>query len=146
MKISRRKFIGAGGLAAAAVLAGGVSGQSRLERLVAGSVPADALSQLTWDSFYPFQTTEFAFTDVDGNAVILKLAAMTDTSPAGFKPTSKYEECFKLVFSGPARERLPEGTYAVRHFALGDFELFISDGGQVSRSNRYVAVINRITR
>jgi hypothetical protein len=146
MKISRRKFIAAGGLAAAAaVLAGSVPGQGYKGAGLSAPASTDALSRLTWDSFYPYQTTDFTFTGGDGRITVLRLASMADLSPAGFKPKTKGEECFTLVFTGKAKQTLSDGTYTVGHFALGQFDLFITVGGRSGKSNRYVALVNRIT-
>lgn len=144
MEISRRKFILAAPIVAGAVLqfSGVAAGQSAAPmRPVA---VADRLSRLSWDSFYPFIHTDFTFGQ-GGNAVSLKLVSMTDTKPAGFSGGPGHE-CFVMRFLGPFDRPLKEGTYRVNHFNLGDFDLFITDGGRVKREQYYTAVINRITR
>ncbi|MGE3466697.1 MAG: hypothetical protein AB7J13_07165 [Pyrinomonadaceae bacterium] len=143
MKISRRKF-----LVAAPVVAGAVTqfnsaafGQSA-ERPTLPPIGDDELAKLTWDSFYPFQNTDFDFY-VSGEPVSLRLLSMADSRPKGTL-ARKGQECFMLKFQGPFRRRLEQGTYDVNHFRLGDFKLFITDGGLDGRKQFYVAIINRM--
>lgn len=145
MKISRRNFLAAAPLAIGAILQfnGTTLGQSAGRGLFA--IPkgaADGLSRLSWSSFYPFQYTDFTFGH-GGNAVSLKLIGMKDTKPEGMR-VGKGQECFVLRFQGPFDRPLPQGTYEVNHFNLGDFDLFITDGGRVKRDQTYIAVVNRI--
>ena len=146
MRITRRKFLETTTLAGAAALQlnGTAAGQKARRRGVVGADSADQLSRLTWASFYPYINTSFQFTDKDGREVALSLTGMTDTKPADFKAASPGEECFAMTFSGPARGRLTQDTYSVSHFALGNFSLFITDGGSGKRNSIYTAVINRI--
>ena len=90
----------------------------------------------------PFINTDFTFGEGTG-AVSLKLLDMTDTKPEGLK-VAKGQECFIMKFQGPYQQPLKQGTYHVNHFNLGDFDLFITDGGRVKRTQYYIAVINRI--
>ena len=53
-------------------------------------------------------------------------------------------ENFVMKFQGPFDQVLEQGTYKVSHFRLGDFDLFITNGGRVGKEQYYVAVINRI--
>jgi len=145
MKITRRKFLAATPLAVGAVLQ--LNGTASAQKLGRGSVrlpdmSGDPLWRLTWDSFLPFTNTEFTFGQ-GGNAVSLTLVDMTDTRPAGRK-FGKGQECFELKFQGPYDEPLKQGSYKVNHFNLGDFDLFITDGGRVKRQQYYVAIINRL--
>jgi hypothetical protein len=62
--------------------------------------------------------------------------------PAGGDP-----RCFVLTFKGTAdSRRLEQNTYPVEHFALGRFDLFISEGNLVDNEYVYTAVINRTTK
>ena len=146
MKISRRKFIEAAPVIAGAVLgfksvAFGQKGRAPLTPVPAG---IDQLSRMSWDSFYPYQHTEFTFRS-GGVDVPLMLESMVDTAPHVLgKPRTNMGECFVLKFTGPGRYPLKQGTYDVNHFLLGDFRLFITAGGQAKRGNYYVAVVNRI--
>ena len=104
----------------------------------------DPLSRLTWNSFYPYVTSTFTFSDKKGNRVDLQLMEMTDMKPADFVTSSSGQECFALTFTGPSRRRLPQDTYAVEHFALGGFALFITTGEASRKSVKYFAIINRL--
>lgn len=141
MKLSRRKFLVAAPVAAGALL------QFKLPALGQNRAPAvvgiDALSRLSWSSFYPFINTDFTFRGSGGREAVLRLTDMVDTRPAG--PMPKGKECFLMKFVGHGRSPLVQGTYAAEHFNLGNFDLFITEGGQVGRSNMYFAVINRVT-
>jgi len=54
---------------------------------------------------------------------------------------------FVLTFKGTAdSRRLEQNTYPVEHFALGRFDLFISEGNLVDNEYVYTAVINRTTK
>jgi|ERR1043166_1864979 hypothetical protein len=137
MRISRRNFLGTASAAVAAILQ--FKNVSFGQRRVIGQ---DALSLLSWSSFYPYITTDFTF-GRGGNAVSLTLVEMTDTRPATFRGP-KGLECFVMKFQGPFYQPLAQGTYQVNHFALGDFDLFITDGGRSGKRQFYVAVINRL--
>ena len=147
MKISRRKFIGAAPVVAGAIL--GLQnvgfGQKAGPPQIMPPTGIDPLSRLTWRSFYPYQNTEFTFRS-GGVDVPLVLESMVDTKPQNLERIRvKKGECFVLKFIGPGKLPLRQGTYDVNHFILGDFRLFITEGGQVKRNNYYIAVINRIT-
>ena len=65
----------------------------------------------------------------------------------GSKGSSNDPQCFVLLFKANADgnlARLGQDTYAVEHFALGRFELFISDGSLIEGEFVHTAVINRI--
>lgn len=148
MNISRRKFIEAAPLVAGAVL--GLKnlafGQRAASRGGLFAIPAgaDSLSKLSWASFYPYQNTEFLFHS-DGRDVPLVLESMVDTKPLNLERINvKKGETFILRFTGPGKMPLKQGTYNVNHFMLGDFQLFITEGGQAKRNNYYIAVFNRV--
>jgi hypothetical protein len=143
MNVSRRKFLAAAPIAAAAILQfKGVGFGQSVSRDRPSVIGQDALSRLTWDSFYPYITTDFTF-GVGQNAVRMTLTGMTDTRPNGVR-VRKGQECFVMKFQGPYYQPLTQGIYQVNHFALGDFDLFITDGGRVGKKRYYVAVINRV--
>lgn len=50
-------------------------------------------------------------------------------------------EAFSLLF-GDARTKIPAGTHAFHHPALGSFPLFVSPVGQGRNGQRYEAVVN----
>ena len=144
-KISRRNFLGAVPVVAGAVLQfNGIAMGQKPERVAKAILEVDALARLTWDSFYPFIYTDFTF-GRGYNAVSLKLVAMTDSQPVGRKRKNASQENFVMKFQGPYNQLLEQGTYQVNHFNLGDFDLFITNGGRVRREQYYIAVINRVT-
>ena len=142
MKFSRRNFI-----AAVPVIAGGLSmGSSVFGQAVrdGGRVTGtDALSRLSWNSFLPFVNTEFKF-GAGRSAVTLTLVDIKDSRPLKSRARRRGEENFVLKFAGTSYEPLAQNTYAVNHFNLGDFQLFITEGERDDNSRYYYAVINRI--
>ena len=145
MKISRRNFLAALPVAAAALsqLNGTIFGQSA-ERSILPALKGDSLAMLSWDSFYPFINTEFMFGE-GFNGVSLTLVDMTDSRSSSARSKSRQEN-FVMKFRGPAKRVLEQRTYRVNHFNLGDFDLFITDGGRVKREQYYIAVINRVSK
>src|SRR5437868_4447315 len=142
-EFTRRKFLGTAMAAGAVIATGGdVIGQIASIRLDAAG--KDALSKLGWDAFLPFVNTDFTFGE-GRNAVVLTLVDIKDLRPIGGKARSMGQESFVLKFTGPGRSPLKQNTYSVNHFNLGDFELFITEGGKQGRLNVYTAVINRVT-
>jgi hypothetical protein len=55
----------------------------------------------------------------DAVAIPLRLVEVADERVSGGMRQ------FSLLFHGPADRLLPQGTYALRHDALGDLDLFI---------------------
>lgn len=143
-KLTRRKFLAAAPVVGGAVL--GLSGSALGQSIEAIDAPVtDPLTKLSWKSFYPFITTDFSFGS-GSNAVTLKLVDMIDSAPKSTsRRPSRGQECFILKFQGPYYQPLEQGTYEVSHFRLGDFNLFITQGGRTGNQQFYLAVINRIT-
>lgn len=145
MKVTRRKFLAATPLALGLSLpVNGLAFGKTASLLGFKSDGGDTLAQLTWNSFYPYITTNFSFRDADGNAVDLLLTQMDDTRPRNYKPRGNGDECFALTFSGPLRKPLKQDVYSVEHFALGSFSLLITVLESKNRRHYYEAVINRI--
>jgi hypothetical protein len=146
MSLSRRAFLAATPLAVGAILPiKGLALDTGFSTEKSSARDAgDRLADLTWDSFYPYVTTNFAFTGDDGVRADLTLTKMTDTRPRGYVAKTDGEECFSLTFRGPVRKALVQDVYAVEHFALGSFSLLITVVGQSKRGVLYEAVINRI--
>ncbi len=142
-KVTRRKFIGTA-VAASAVVASGDNVIGQIATIATDGLGKDSLSKLGWDAFLPFVNTDFTFGQ-GLNAVVLRLVDISDSRPLGSKARKAGQENFVLKFTGPGRSPLKSGTYAVNHFNLGDFSLFITAAGQRGRLNVYTAVINRVT-
>lgn len=146
MKVSRRKFLAATPLAFGAMLPVNGSAFGKTASILGfRNGGGDQLALLAWDSFFPYVTTNFTFRDPDGRTVELLLTQMNDTRPGGYKTRGDGDECFALVFSGPPRRPLKQGTYSVEHFALGSFTLFITELGIKNKRKHYEVIINRIT-
>jgi hypothetical protein len=156
MDVSRRKFLGAFSASVAAILSIGsrAEGGSRsfglLRRAAPEKMPADALSQLGWNSFNQNLYTDFEFSSLQAGRnssrpARLRLVSIKDEDNLRKGAPGNESRCFVLTFSQSSRsQRLMQGTYAVNHFALGAFELFISDAGVADSGFTYTAVINRI--
>lgn len=149
MKITRRSFLGAAPLfgGALVLLNEKVLGQTTSRKVPPVSA-GDSLARFSWDSFYPFIYTDFTF-GLGYNAVPLTLVDMTDSRPISMssrRSIKTYQENFVMKFQGPRDRVLTTGTYKVNHFSLGDFDLFITDGGLVRRQQYYIAVINRVVQ
>lgn len=154
MKISRRNFIGALSASVAAVFPFAASRQASALGKESIGKGSDVLSQLNWRSFYPYLYTDFEFSNGRrGTRAFtsnrLRLSAMSTDEPVTGKTILRDPACFVLTFSEPASGstlRLSQNTYTVSHFALGSFELFISEGNLAGSDYVYTAVINRATR
>lgn len=145
MKVSRREFLAATPLALGASLPISALALGKTASLAAfENDGGDPLARLTWDSFYPYINTNFAFRDADGKSVDLQLTRMDAAQPGGSKPRGEADECFALIFGGPLRKPLMQDVYTVEHFALGRFTLLITVLESKNRRNYYEAVINRI--
>jgi hypothetical protein len=153
MNVSRRKFLATFSASAAGVLvsAGAVS---TVCAQVAGALRGDALigrghRKLTWNSIYPYMETDFVFSGADdretSEGVRLRLVDMSNTDKAA-QLFGREPQSFVLSFDTWADDSrlLSERTYAVEHFALGKFELFISEGSLERNKHVYTAVINRV--
>jgi hypothetical protein len=143
MTISRRKFVSASVLAAAAALAvPSVFGQTFKERDGnPGEVPpvqTDPLANYSKASFASYLNSIFQIQTVLG-VVDVSLARIDDM------PSPKGGECFTLLFKG-SRTALKQNTYVVVHPALGAFQLFLVPGGSDQNgAQEYCATINRIS-
>ena len=144
MNISRRKFLRAAPLLGGAVL--GLSnitpGQSKmaLSKLLFRPEPGDVLARLNWEAFSRYTNTVFTFRQ-KGREIRMILASMENTTPPD---ALAGQECFVLTFSGKRRFAQTQATYPVDHFALGKFDLFISEAEASVNGNYYTAVINRV--
>ena len=153
MNVSRRKFLAtfSASVAAAFVSAGSVSAvlgaDARRGATLAGR---GGHGKLTWNSIYPYLETDFLFSGTNDNAtsdsVRLRLVGMSNTDKAA-QSFEREPESFVLAFEARANDTrtvMSQDTYAVEHFALGKFELFISEGSLESDKHVYTAVINRV--
>ena len=151
MNVSRRKFLATLSVSvAAACLTGCYSTTGSDVRSTAALTGRGGDRKLTWNSIHPYLETEFVFSGLDGNSksdsVKLRLVGMSNTDKAA-QAFEREPQSFVLAFDTWAddeRAVLPQNTYLVEHFALGKFELFISEGSLESNKHVYTAVINRV--
>ena len=99
-------------------------------------------ADLTRSSFSGLLDAAF---DAGGTAsrLALILTAVRDLPQAESQGLVGSEDCFVLRFSGPALRPLGQGTYTLRHPALGAFPMFLVPMGGNRRGRAYEAVINR---
>ena len=146
MKISRRKFLVGAPIVAGVMTQfnGTALGQRDVASKIRPFIGGGGLARLNWDSFYQFIHTDFSFGQ-GYNSVSLKLVDMADSRPdTSSRRKTRMSENFVMKFQGPFDQELTQGTYRVNHFNLGDFDLFITDGGRVGKEQYYNAVINRV--
>ena len=140
MKVSRRKFMVAAPVVVGAVL--GLKGTALGQRVDNDSLQ-ETISRLSFTAFNTYTGTDFTFRD-GGEDLPFTLVSVTDTKPLSSK-VARGQESFVLKFQGPYQHVLRSNTYSVDHFAIGGFDLFITDGGHgKSKEQYYIAVINRI--
>lgn len=143
MKLTRRNFVITTPLALGLLKFGGsIFGQKARGGFKIPSLAGDRLAQLNWDSFLPYQYSDFIFSK-GAEAYKLKLVDIVDTAPSGFVG-KKEHPCFELHFEANFVTPIPADTYRVEHFALGEFDLFITPGGRKGGSSYAVAIINRL--
>ena len=73
--------------------------------------------------------------------VRLRLVEVADPAGASLPGNA---DCFSAFFRGPARTPIAQGTYEVRNYAIGRFELFIVPVGRPGRTQLYEAAFNRV--
>lgn len=156
MDVSRRKFLGAFSASVAAILSFGgrvATGQTFFTRITGsptGGISSDELAQLGWSSFNEHLETDFSFSSLQAGRrgarpARLRLVSIKDEDALRKDDSIKEPRCFVLTFSQASRSvPLRQDTYVVDHYALGRFELFISDAGVTDTGFIYTAIINRI--
>jgi len=152
MNVSRRKFLVtfSASLATVFVSPGSASAGRGFRSLL--GLPVSGGDALSWKSLYPFIHTDFEFSRLGtkkrlSEVVRLRLDEMSNTDPASVESTEREPRSFVLTFKADASENavsLRQDTYAVEHFALGRFELFISECSVADGMHLYSAVINRV--
>jgi hypothetical protein len=150
MSVSRRKFLRAGTLAAllagipleSALVAIGQENRKERDRNPVDPFSVDSLSYYTKSAFMAYLNSTFLFQAGPNVTVAATLNDVRD-SESGMGAAGK--ESFSLHFKNDRGPALPQGTYAVKHAALGDFALFLVPGGvDKDGAHAYVAVINRL--
>jgi hypothetical protein len=147
VKLSRRKFVKAGIIAAACAplltlkrgLAQGMTGQS-------SSASLNQLSYYNEAAFKPYVNTSFRVYLSPSETRALQLIEVTDHDTSSQQSSLLYSsQCFSLLFTIPPGNRFTQDTYLIEHDALGAFYLFIVPVSPQSKqsSDVYEAVIYR---
>jgi len=144
--ISRRAFMGRSLAALTATLFAAIDIRALL---AAGGSDSPALAN--WDRAFFAKHLNQKFTVRPGAAgdLALNLIAV-QTLPAKIHqgpnqtPVASSDDCYALVFSGPANRPLRGRTYLFQHPSLGQFSLFIAPGKRASDGQHYEAVVNHV--
>ena len=150
MKLSRRKFVKAGILAAAcAPLLPVKRALAQTETADVQEQSSSIVQQLSYyneSSFEPYLNTRFRAYLSPSNTRALELINISDcpTSLSGPSSTSG-DECFSLLFQIPPGKPFTQDTYLIKHDALGTFYMFVVpvSGHSKQRPDFYEAIIYR---
>jgi hypothetical protein len=137
--ISRRRFIlaAAGGIAAAALVAGGMP----VELAHAdGAALASRLKNLDQVAFARYRGETFSFSLPLASSVKLELVEVEDRASGG----AEGGECFAVIFRGPQDRPLAQGTYEVWSRRSGAFSLFVVPMQPDGQTQHYEALFNRL--
>ena len=148
MKVSRAAFLKAAGTALlgarvdARTLLGPVAVASSPPEVSPVATPGSAgrllLADATAVLFLPHLYSEFAVQSASGVRAQMLLAKVLE------RPVTRNVEQFSLIFQTRGGETLHDGTHAVRHPVLGDFDLFIVPvGAPKGRLRVYQACFSR---
>ncbi len=117
------------------------------------AVPQEALNALKRSDFARYNGDYFAAADDFGKPVGLNLfkiedlRSQTDLFAKGKLTESQQaqlrEESFSLIFRGPLNLPLRQRTYSMKHYALGNLEMFLVPVGKDGGGRYYEAVFNR---
>jgi len=96
------------------------------------------LGEMTAATFSPHVNTTFRARIEADRIVEMTLTAVSENG------SSPQLESFALRFLAPPDAPARQGSYAIVHHALGEFELFVVPVGRDSRGVEYEAVFNRL--
>jgi hypothetical protein len=141
--VSRRAVLGGAAMAAVAAATGGLEGSASATTL---QPAARTASQPRLKDFERLIGTPFSVS----NGTVLTSVTLDSVTPTtmtglprnatagGAKTTG---EQFSLMFSGPASNSFPQGTYRVSAPGLGTFDLFLVPVGGPDTKQHYQAII-----
>jgi hypothetical protein len=137
--LSRRRFliVAAGGIAAAALVAGGMPVELAHSD---GAALASRLKNLDQEAFVRYRGEAFHFSLPQALSVKLELVEVQDRASAG----AVGGECFAVIFRGPQDRPLTQGTYEVWSRRSGAFSLFIVPMRPDGQTQHYEALFNRL--
>jgi hypothetical protein len=159
MNLSRRSFLQTGSkFGLAALVAGKISsiafGQETSSQMlgtgIGNPVPREALGDplynITRAMFTENLKSKFTFRLGEVTLTDMTLIEVNELNPDFAKNDgTRSRDCFSLVFKGPSRLPLRQGTFEVEHSKLGRFQLFIVPGEKNTQAGmRYGAIINRV--
>jgi hypothetical protein len=120
------------------------------------AVPEGASNALKRSSFARHNGDHFEAVNDFGQGVILNLLKVEDLRSqrdlfakrqfGDIEEAQLKEESFSLIFRGPLAMPLRQRTYRLKHYALGQLEIFLVPVGQDAGARYYEAVFNRSTR
>jgi hypothetical protein len=103
--------------------------------------------QLGYATFSALVKTRFRVRADAASRIELELTHVRQIQPArppvGAGPAAQ-NECFSLLFNGPAFRFLDQGTYELEHDQMGQFSLFMVPVGKNQQGFQYEAVFNRL--
>lgn len=156
MVLSRREFVRGSLCAVSAGLALGMTGQAMAQsRHKSPQIPDagfaipmeaqnDPLFFMTQRTFSQYLETKFLIDPGYTSPIETTLIEVKDIrSPHARKKNVAGQECFLLTFRNDGRKTVKQGTYQVRHEALGTFELFVVPSEDREGRKFFEAVINR---
>jgi hypothetical protein len=149
MSFSRRKFLRAGALVAAAAsfpIKNLVARTRPPSELLLDRTALDKRLSLSRETFVRYLNTRFSFSHPETSSATLRLIEVTDLTPLEGKRSAAAtgKECFAAIFSGPENVSLPQETYVVSHDSLGTFEMFVVPIGTKRGGRLLEAVFNRL--
>jgi uncharacterized protein DUF6916 len=136
--ISRRRFLGAGSIAAVGAAFGSIA--STKSGFAKGS---SMESQPTRETFARLVNSTFHVQRDAMSIVPIRLTDVTN-SLAGARASDPGHERFALVFHGPGAEPLVQATYRMAHESGTEFTIFIVPVGRHDDTLIYEAVFNRM--
>jgi TAT (twin-arginine translocation) pathway signal sequence len=142
--VSRRNLLKTSALAAAATLVPEVVHAAVRKGVVASRVPL-APSWPLRSTFAAQIGSMFVASARSLKPVRLQLTDVGDLPSAKAAGTMGFEETFAVHFNGPVGVRLRQGTYDLRHAALGSLSLFIVPIGRPGKVQVYEAIFNHQT-
>jgi hypothetical protein len=105
----------------------------------------DPVFQMTRATFIPYVETKFIIDPGYTFPIEMTLIEVKDLrSAADKKRNLPGKECFMITFRPPEDTALKQGTYQIKHDALGTFELFIVPVTNKAGDIFFEAVINRM--
>ena len=147
MKLSRRKFVKAGIIAAVCaplLPLKRILAQGRTDQSSSGSL--NQLSYYNEAAFKPYVNTSFRVYLSPSETRSLQLIKVSDYDTSSQQSPLLYSsQCFSLLFTIPPGNRFTQDTYLIEHDALGAFYLFIVPVSPQSKQSPdfYEAVIYR---